>query len=682
MNISKLIKQFVTFGKNIANWLRDWTKTPRMALNLVTITIVVFLAWSWFNTSFLQTEFEFLSGPQKTTGKKYGKAITSTFNNTNGNWLRRDKMSEISTDGFMFNQREIGNDRTGKLVGFGQIGFGDASNTRVLLPLEFNYLHILCSNELFETMTKLCNGCGSQESYEKPKLTANGDPKALTPGESGSNSQNESNFKFREQRLGLFELLYAYRHFRKIARAAPGKSKTATDKAGVLNGFANQELARLEFPGTLRIAAGTPGSGSKYLATRVLDHFGINFTQSGFSPDSAFCLYEDISPKNVQPLLLSGDVDLIFYLGPANSDFVHRFNGQAFLLDLGDHSAAITKSISNTVLTGSFPDGLYGRPIPDSRESRDLKVLNVPAVDIGWGDPLEMQWVLKQPRFCEDIRLLKTRRALICSKRMSNRDAYEIANVSRNALSEDVQSIDWFNLDQPDQNNDLTAVVNFHDGAKLLRDDRYPGIWDYLNSFWNKNNQLFVVAFLSIFFGWFNRFLDPKPAADGPEGDGDRVPDTDDEPPGHVAGEEHPLEDTHPDEQAQDAKDPVEPTPAAEPPVVSPDRPEPVTAGVEFPIEPDQSSDATKSTPQDRFLRIKSSIDHYYIELELEDRELPKTRYLRWQTKLNSLRMLIEKTMRNGKISEDHAEMLGVGFKELEFLFEDEFVNKAMSARR
>jgi hypothetical protein len=88
---------------------------------------------------------EFYIGTWRGAGREPGRLIQGQAEKQSKEFRGGYKIALRGSDGFEENRRLINQDQTGGIIGFVHEGFGDASNLRLLLPLEWNYLHILCS---------------------------------------------------------------------------------------------------------------------------------------------------------------------------------------------------------------------------------------------------------------------------------------------------------------------------------------------------------------------------------------------------------------------------------------------------------------------------------------------------------------------------------------------------------
>jgi hypothetical protein len=353
------------------------------------------------------------------------------------------------------------------------------------------------------------------------------------------------------------------------------------------------------------------------------------FGENGLSADGAYFLDMNVGADQAQSMMLNNDVDIVFSLSPANSTYVAKFHNHGFLLGLGEDAKAIPKQISKTVLDGKLADGLYGNPVPDGEFDDEGIAVPSPYSKRGL-------WFLSRPRFCEEISVLRTRRALICSKNMSNQHAYSIASAARDALSEAIPSINWDKLDDQN-NNDLANVVKFHEGAKLLRDDKSPGIFDKLYVQWEKYRSLFFVTALSIILSFLNGLFKSS-----------EVPNDD----GEVANE-----------------------------VSVPDGPRGNEASAPLAENSEIDNGSVSELQELAFRRIATAIDALMVELQLESRDMSRTKYKNWKSKLESLRLLVIGRGKIGKISSAQEESLINGHDELKYLFDSEFNQRTTSTR-
>jgi hypothetical protein len=114
------------------------------------VVLAAMTLWSWFR-QWRTTEYVLLVGPGGSISADDARRIKSRVERASSIWnTYRVRMEE--TEGFEEIRRLINADASGRMIGFAHDGFGNAENVRILLPLDKNYLHILCRRGFLESL--------------------------------------------------------------------------------------------------------------------------------------------------------------------------------------------------------------------------------------------------------------------------------------------------------------------------------------------------------------------------------------------------------------------------------------------------------------------------------------------------------------------------------------------------
>ena len=659
--VERAVRHVINLGKAI---VRLFFQNQRF-VNLLVLGSLAFLFVQWYYTAIYETEFYVLAGPPTSAGKEYSEKIQETFNESSFFASMRTRSSE----GFIANHDEISADKSGRLIGFGQLGFGEPENLRVLLPLESDYLHIICRTSLFAELQQNCEECLQELVANKSSVSVRNpvtpDPPAELPStiegsELDSNkvhetvgpasawtvvtsiienlqSSPEQSAKSGDEdvstvhQLGFYELLYAHKHLLEATHerleAILGEANNPRELKAAYEQYRIRPF--------LRVAAGKSGSGSQFLAKKVLSSFDIELQPSGFSSDGRLFLSKSLDLSDAFVELVKGEIDVIFYLGPTNTEFVKACKNHSFLLSLGDHAADVASGIGPQIMSEKLSNGIYGTPIKTPSLKDDLCRLLVPSEGDG-----SKQWCLPKPSFCEDVVTIKSRRALLCSKYMTTNHAYEIASAARSALSEPVSVINWKIFDDVNgMGDELENVVVFHDGALILRDGGKPGIVDSLVAAWGKILPVLIVTIVALSAGRLDRMLSGGTAPPGGPGDskesaGSTGPDS---PESHGG-------QTRSDSEAESASATTQ-------------------------TEATDAEEQKRLTVQgEEYGRIKHGIESDLYQLQVQP--FYKSEKNKWKRRLDNIEQLIEKSKNDGTITDDQAEALMAGCHELNLYFE------------
>lgn len=138
-NVWTVLQPVRTFVRRHAVW------TAIIAIGSIALALLVTNAWSTYD-SWRVREVQFLSGPGGGSTTDVAQRISDhAARRSSGVLGTKYHIRVQATDGYEENRRRIGQDQEGLTIGFAHDGFGDASNIAILVPLEWNYLQILCT---------------------------------------------------------------------------------------------------------------------------------------------------------------------------------------------------------------------------------------------------------------------------------------------------------------------------------------------------------------------------------------------------------------------------------------------------------------------------------------------------------------------------------------------------------
>lgn len=115
------------------------------------VVLALMTAWSWY-LQWRTIEFVILVGPGGGGTVEHAKQLSRKIAE-NSSSLGYTYVARVDgTEGSEEIRRRISEDRTGRMVGFGHDGFGSASNVRILLPLDRNYVFILARRDFLKKL--------------------------------------------------------------------------------------------------------------------------------------------------------------------------------------------------------------------------------------------------------------------------------------------------------------------------------------------------------------------------------------------------------------------------------------------------------------------------------------------------------------------------------------------------
>jgi hypothetical protein len=121
-----------------------------MALVLSAIAVLAITTlWSIYQ-QWRITDYTILVGPGGGMLEDDARRIKTKVENNSSPIGAAYRVSVQPTEGFEEIRRRINADETGRLIGFSHDGFGNAENVRILLPLDKNYLYILCRRDFLK----------------------------------------------------------------------------------------------------------------------------------------------------------------------------------------------------------------------------------------------------------------------------------------------------------------------------------------------------------------------------------------------------------------------------------------------------------------------------------------------------------------------------------------------------
>ncbi len=333
--------------------------TAIIAFGSLAVAALVTNAWSAYDR-WRTREIVFLTGPVGGSGADPAQRIAEHAAYRSAKLLGgRYHLRVQTTNGFEENRRRVGQDRDGLSVAFAHDGFGDASNVAILLPLEWNYLQLLCTKKFRE-------GIPGKEGGES-KLTLSDLQDKMTPG---------------------------------------------------------------------RVYLGPNESGTRQLAELVLSSYGHNPHRLASTGIADW--------HDMRAALYVGNIDVAFYSGPPNAPIIKAIadDEKCLLIGLDGTRNAIAQQ-NYQLLSATLQPNLYATN-----------------------------------GFCPHaIETIASRRVLICSRAMSESDAYFLANVASEAL-QDSMEIKWQNM-VPDPTNKEAKPLAYtvHPGAARLRDKQSAPGW-------------------------------------------------------------------------------------------------------------------------------------------------------------------------------------------------------------
>lgn len=320
----------------------------------------------------------------------------------------------VSTRGYEDNRQLVDADATGKVAGFAYDGFEESKNVTTVLPLDKRYLHILCRKDFVERVLA--------ESEED-----------RTPGGTLAGRLPET----WRNAIGTFGSL-----------AAPFLPAGPADTAGRTEPLWQGRVSLRELysrmgsnvysklrPG--RVFLGVEGSVTRQTAETVLKHFNLD-------PGKLQC-NGVANGREMRAALNNGSIDMAFSSGPFNATTIRDIARDG-----------------NCVLVGLDGD-------------RDAIIQNHPGLL-----PVEFEAnCYVSGKFCPDkLQTVGARRVLICSRSMSEQDAYLLGTMAAEALRYKIPEIEWQNL-PPGARELLGTPLRYqlHPGAELIRKNQEPSRW-------------------------------------------------------------------------------------------------------------------------------------------------------------------------------------------------------------
>lgn len=374
--------------------IRLWYRTHRRWVwSALVCGAVIFCGLVWYQAHYHKT-IVILTGPRGSSSWRCSKRIADRLADTQRipgiNYTVRTR----DTNGSRDVDEQIRGDRDGQLIGFTDNGSDHPGELRTLLPLDFDYLHVLCRRKFLE---ELFASTTTSASWNRVRA---GDITSLNM------SEGETPAKY-PLTLG----------------AVLGKRRNP------------------------RVFAGPQGSGCRYLAEKV-------YLRYGKEPHE---LEQDINPalsnwEQARAALSTGNVDIVFYLGPLGATTVEEIaikDHSAVLLGLNEIQNALINHEGFSLLPETFPENSY---CDASAESSGYKL-----------------------GFCtsEKLKTVVLRRLLVCSSTMQSNDAYIISQTVQKALGSDSRQIG------------LWPESNSKNASEILRIPAYPNVQTPPIDWWN-----------------------------------------------------------------------------------------------------------------------------------------------------------------------------------------------------
>jgi NMT1-like family len=160
-------------------WTRFSDFVRRHTIALIASALIVLAAmtlWSQYR-DWMTHDIALLSGPSGGAGVDDSIRIVRQVESESNSFSARYQVHVEPTEGFEAARKAINDDVSGKVIGFAHDGFNNTDNIRLLLPLDKNFLHILCWRKF---LTEVAITTESQ--------TSTGGVEPVSAGTAGGNS--------------------------------------------------------------------------------------------------------------------------------------------------------------------------------------------------------------------------------------------------------------------------------------------------------------------------------------------------------------------------------------------------------------------------------------------------------------------------------------------------------------
>jgi hypothetical protein len=346
-------------------------------------------------------------------------------------------VTQVPTGGSYDNLRAVKHDEEGNMIGMTIEGLtidkNDKQEIKTLVPLQWCYLHLVAR---VDSLTNL--GFGPEFHWDGHK----------------------------SRPITLSDLAGKYYWWSNDdAKAADdgAKTKNAKERANVGKTNNNQKLAKKPSKQLLRIYLGPAGSGTRQLAELVLRNVGINPAE--VEPNLYIPNVEDVPEQ-----LSRNNIDAAFVLEPPPSDIVSAIAAegpQQYTLVSIDNANDLLPN-HKCLVSAKIPPGTYSFLVPSNF------------------DPPEAN---DHTTHLAEIESLATRRLIVASEKMSNSDAYYLANCIRAAIPHDQLSRadkdgHWLGPDPSADLRDHPLTYDPHPGVDLNPDSTPAFNWLGRNLTW------------------------------------------------------------------------------------------------------------------------------------------------------------------------------------------------------
>ena len=146
--------QYDELGKFIVEVLRTvWRFARRNSLVLLGsagLVALVTLGWSAFQSS-MTRDIIILGGPAGGTGESEARRVADYLQEASSKTVfgRHYQVRVENTGGYTANFQRIESNGSGNVIGFGHDGFEDGTRVRELLPVDKQYLHVICRRDFY-----------------------------------------------------------------------------------------------------------------------------------------------------------------------------------------------------------------------------------------------------------------------------------------------------------------------------------------------------------------------------------------------------------------------------------------------------------------------------------------------------------------------------------------------------
>lgn len=315
----QLIQAVQKVRHSLTNRVNSFTPARLLIVSVVAACLIAVAFHYVFPSNRALREITFLSGPAGSHGYNLADRLAQALDAPDQHEWRQPRLQLVTqpTNGYEENRKLVHDDYRGNRIGFAHDGFNASDKVNVLLPLEYSYLHVIVSHELYNAAMPGNSPRSSEQATGKPQPSGE-------PPTSGEPQPSRSS------------------------------SRTFADIRNLLKNPKSEGFGKFV---RNKVALGASSSGTRQLTDIVMEHYGIPTAQLDIG--RKYDWTETIAAMHRQ------EIHLAFFLAEPGLPLFHKLaaSGEFYLLGFDDAlGISATRPYIHSV---KIPRHTYGHPSSD-----------------------------------------------------------------------------------------------------------------------------------------------------------------------------------------------------------------------------------------------------------------------------------------------------------------------------